>query len=130
MHISMNGPTGPGFPVPTWVLVSESILWEHGLPDAIPTANGPAGSGGNPALVVFATRNDAEMFADRLGIADVKPLALKDVMLFLTILDKRVGEGLRHVALFCPGSSSGDVYECDAVELLRRLSEAVSRQRR
>ena len=129
MYISMNGPLSPGFPLPTWVLVNEGVLWEHGIPDAIPNLDNPTVCQGNPCLAVFASREEALAFVAKSGMTDVRPLVITGLVVFIAILSNRISNGIEYVVRYCPDQPGSGLWECNANELLKRLSDAAKSDR-
>lgn len=124
MYLSMNGPAGPEFPLPTWVIVDESALWLQGMPNAIPTLNNPTVCNGKSCLAIFASQEDALSFLAKAGMIGVRPLAITGLVVFIAILKNRIDSGVKHVVRYSPDLPAADFWECDADKLLQRLSDA------
>ncbi|HEX3151422.1 MAG TPA: hypothetical protein VHR66_25310 [Gemmataceae bacterium] len=123
MNVSMNGPQGPTFPFPTWILVYESRLFEDGLPEGIPSI--PIDSqAGEPCLMIFASRADAQEFADRTAATWLRPMCVNDIILFIAIVNCLKKAGANHVVLLKPRERGPSCYRCDPDELIARLAAA------
>jgi hypothetical protein len=120
MNISMNGPAGPQFPHPTWVLAQQELLWSRGLPEAIRPCQCKTALGNEVALMVFAKRDDAQAFVNANQLIGTRPIAIEDALIFLALLSGFVRGGGKHVVR---GGKSEFV--CDAQLLLDRLSAAL-----
>lgn len=121
---SMNGPDSPGFPLPTWVLVNESHLWNHGLPDCIALIHSQDVCAGEDCVAIFATREAAQECIDQVALTGVRPCSIKRLVVFIAILNCLTQNGIRHVVRYCPERPDSMFWECDAHKLLALLADA------
>jgi hypothetical protein len=125
MYVSMNGPQGPRFPFPTWLLVDEPRLFADGLPEGIPLVGIPTGpNAGEPSVLIFASRSHAQEFADRTGAVGAKPLCVNEIVLFIAIVNCLKKAGAAHVVLIESRESGPKCHRCDPDELISRLAAA------
>lgn len=128
MPFSMNGANSPAFPVPSWILVSETAIWERGFPDCVPKVTETVDGESRTGLVVCENRKDAIDFASNAKLDDVAPLAITDLIVFLAVLTRQMREmGVEYV--FRPHTTAFGhrLFIADAALIKARLADEIRR---
>jgi hypothetical protein len=126
--ISMNGPGSPDFPIPTWVLVNEELWWKAGFPNAIGLINNSTVCDGEQCLAIFSNEQEASDFLTSTQMGGMRPLAITELVVFLAVLNRFIGTGLKHVVSYWPRIPGRELWECDAIKLRTKLAEEAKRR--
>lgn len=106
----------PGFPLPAWLMASETKLWEDGIPDAIGIVNDPK-IGKN--ILIYAEQTTLSRYLADNGIRGVRPLAITDVPVMIAILKSKIKYGLQVVV---HKQADGSQFEGDVNDVIEQLS--------